>query len=118
MNYVYDAIVVLHFLGLASLVGGFLVQMSTKPRGINNAMFHGALTQLVTGIILVGMRESDLLESTRELDMTKISIKLAIALVVFVVAFLGRRKPAEEQQTYWAIAGGLAIVNVVIAVFV
>ena len=50
--------------------------------------------------------------------MTKISIKLGIALVVFIVAFLGRRKPEGEQQTYWAIAGGLAIVNVIVAVFV
>jgi hypothetical protein len=118
MSYVYDAVVVLHFLGLASLVGGFLVQMRATERGINNAMFHGALTQLVTGIILVGMRESDLLDEARELDMTKIGIKLVIALIVFVVALLGRRRPAGEQQVYWALAGGLAILNVIIAVFV
>ena len=69
-------------------------------------------------MIPVGIRESDLLESARGRGGTKISIKLAIALIVFVVAFLGRRKPAGEQQAYWAIAGGLAIVNVIIAVFV
>ena len=118
MSYVYDLVLVLHFLGLASLVGGFLVQMSAGQRGINNAMFHGALTQLVTGLIMVGMREGKLLEDEDELNMTKISIKLLIALVVFVVCWLGRRKPAEAQQPYWAIAGGLAIVNVVVAVFV
>ena len=79
---VYEAIVVLHFLGLASLLGGFLVQMSTKPRGINNAMLHGVLTQLVTGI-LVGIRESKILEDEDPLDKTKIVVKLGIALVVF-----------------------------------
>ena len=118
MSYLYEAIVVLHFLGLASLIGGFLVQMSTKPRGINNAMFHGALTQLVTGLILVGMRESKILEDEDPLNMTKISIKLGIALIVFVVTLLGRRKPEGEQQTYLAVAGGLAIINVIVAVFV
>ena len=31
---------------------------------------------------------------------------------------LGRRKPAEEQQPYWAAAGALTLVNVIVAVFV
>jgi hypothetical protein len=118
MSFVYDAVVVIHFLGLASLIGGFLVQMKADQRGINNAMFHGALTQLVTGIILVGMREGGLLEDARELNMTKISIKLGISAVVMLVVWLGRRKPAEAQQPYWAAAGALAIVNVIVAVFV
>jgi hypothetical protein len=118
MSFVYDAVVVIHFLGLASLIGGFLVQMKAEQRGINNAMFHGALTQLVTGLILVGMREGGLLDEARELNMTKISIKLAISAIVLVVAWIGRRKPAEAQQPYWAIAGALAIVNVIVAVFV
>lgn len=118
MSFVFNILVVLHFLGLASLIGGFLVQIKTTPREVNNAMFHGALTQLVTGLILVGMRESKILEDEDPLNMTKISIKLGIALVVFVITLLGRRKPEGEQQTYWAIAGGLAIVNVIVAVFV
>ena len=34
MDIVYDIILILHFIGLASVVGGFLVQMkSTDPGG-------------------------------------------------------------------------------------
>ncbi len=115
MDIVYEAVVVVHFLGLASLIGGFLVQMSAEQRGINNAMLHGALTQLVTGLILVGMSEGGLVDE--DLNMTKISIKLVIAAVVLLIVLLGRRKPADAQQPYWVTAGALAIVNVVVAVF-
>ncbi len=116
MDYVYDAVVVLHFLGLASLIGGFLVQMSSRPRGINNAMLHGAITQVVTGLILVGMREADIVDG-RELDMAKIGVKLVVAVVALVAVLLGRRRPEGEQQAYWATAGGLGILNVIVAVF-
>ena len=55
MDIVYDIILILHFIGLASVVGGFLAQMKSSDRGVNPAMVHGALTQLVTGLLLVGL---------------------------------------------------------------
>ena len=39
-------------------------------------MFHGALTQLVTGLIMVGMVEGGAVDD--ELNMAKISVKLVI----------------------------------------
>ena len=33
MDIVYDIILILHFIGLASVVGGFLVQMKSADRG-------------------------------------------------------------------------------------
>jgi cytochrome bd-type quinol oxidase subunit 2 len=113
----FKILVVLHFVGLASLLGGFLVQMSTRPRVINNAMLHGVLTQVVTGIAMVGIVSAKLLED-ETVDNSKIAIKLLIALFVLGAVLLGRRKPAEEQQPYWAAAGALTLVNVIVAVFV
>ena len=119
MTYVYNAILVSCTSSVSpASSAASSCRWAPQPRGITNAMFHGALTQLVTGVLMVGMREGKLLEDEDELNMTKISIKLVIALVVYVVCWLGRRKPAGEQQPYWALAGGLAIVNVVVAVFV
>ena len=46
MVFVQNVLLFLHFIGLASLLGGFLVQLRTVPRVINNAMLHGALLQL------------------------------------------------------------------------
>jgi cytochrome bd-type quinol oxidase subunit 2 len=117
VEFLFNVLVVLHFVGLASLLGGFLVQMGTKPRGINNAMLHGVLTQVVTGVAMVGIVEAGLLEG-EEVSSSKIAAKLLIALVVLGAVLLGRRKPAEAQQPYWAIAGALTLVNVIVAVFV
>lgn len=114
MSFVYNLLVVLHFIGLASLVGGFLVQMRYAEKGVNPAMLHGALTQLVTGVLMVGMIEMGMVDET--LDMAKISVKLAITLVITVLAFVGRKKPLP-QTGLWGAIGGLAMVNIVIAVF-
>ena len=119
MSFVFNILVVLHFLGLASLIGGFLVQIKTTPRVINNAMFHGALTQLVTGILLVGLsyplNKSDPADYGLP-DNAKITVKLLVLLVILGLIVANRKKPSITTGI-WAAIGGLAILNVVIAVF-
>jgi cytochrome bd-type quinol oxidase subunit 2 len=117
VEFLFNVLVFLHFVGLASLLGGWLVQMSSNPKVINNAMLHGVLTQVVTGIAMVGIVSAKLLED-ETVDNSKIAIKLLIALFVLGAVLLGRRKPAEDQQPYWAAAGALTLVNVIVAVFV
>ena len=118
MEIVEKVLVVLHFLGLASLIGGFLVQMSSSQRGINNAMFHGALTQLVTGVLLVGLRyplhNADPDEWALP-DNAKIGVKFVILLVILGL-ILANRKKESISNAVWGAIGGLAIANVVIAV--
>ncbi|MCH9676441.1 MAG: hypothetical protein K0U30_02325 [Actinomycetia bacterium] len=113
MEFIYNLVVILHFIGLASLVGGFIVQMKSADKGVNAAMLHGALTQLVTGLIMVGMVEGGAVDD--ELNMTKISVKLAIVLVVTVLAFIGRKK-TPPQVALWGVIGALSIANIFIAV--
>jgi uncharacterized membrane protein len=114
MEIVYDLLVILHFIGLASLLGGFLVQLRSTPRVVNPAMLHGALTQLVTGLALVGVGEAAL---DGEFNHVKIGIKLAILLVITVLVWVNRRKDAVSTGV-WAAIGALTIVNTAIAVLV
>ena len=115
MEIVEKVLVVLHFLGLAALLGGFLVQMSTSPKVVNNAMFHGALTQLVTGVLLVGVLES-MKDEGETLNMAKITTKLVILLVITGLVVANRKKESVSTGI-WAAIGLLTITNVVIAVF-
>jgi Flp pilus assembly protein protease CpaA len=115
MAFIYDVLVVLHFLGLASLIGGFLVQIKTTPRVINNAMLHGALTQLVTGVLLVGLRYSDSAQWAKP-DNAKISVKLVVLLIILGL-ILANRKKDQITNAVWGLIGGLSILNVVVAVF-
>ena len=115
MDLLRNILLILHFVGLASLLGGFLVQIKPIIAGkgtIVAAMFHGALTQLVTGVLLVGVIE---MGSLGHIDNTKIGIKLLVLIVITVLVIVNRKKPSVSSLVLWAI-GALTLANVIIAV--
>ena len=111
MDIFREIVLVFHFIGLASLFGGFFVQMTAREKVINNAMFHGILVQLVTGILLVGLREMQELD----VNQTKVAVKLGIAAVIAVLVIINRKK-ATVSLPVWGLIGGLTVVNIAIAV--
>jgi hypothetical protein len=112
MEFLRDTLLVLHFVGLAALFGGWFVQMSSREKVINNAMFHGALTQLVTGFLLVGINESlDL-----PVDHAKVGVKFVIAAVILALILINRKKN-PISVALWSSIGGLTLLNIIIAVF-
>ncbi len=119
MSFLFNLLVVLHFVGLASLFGGFLVQMKSTERVINPAMLHGALTQLVTGILLVGLSYPLHKDNPVEYglpDNAKITVKLLVLLVILGL-ILANRKKDKIPNGVWGAIGGLTLLNIVIAVF-
>ncbi len=117
MEILHNILVVLHFIGLASLLGGFLVQMKsfkTKTAVINPAILHGALTQLVTGLALVGVAEMD--ADGGPLNYAKIGVKLTVLLVIYALALANRKKSSVATPVIGAI-GALTILNIILAVF-
>lgn len=114
MQFVFNVLVFLHFVGLALLLGAFLVQIRNPEKTVNRWMFDGALTQLITGVLMVGLAESKVVDE--ELNMTKIGIKLVVVLIITVLAFIGRKK-TPPQVGLWAAVGALTLLNVAIAVF-
>lgn len=114
MDIVFGIILILHFVGLASLLGGVLVQVKETIAGkgrIIAAMIHGALTQLVTGILLVAIIEM----GDGSINNAKIGTKLAIVLLITVLVFLFRKKERVPSWVIWVI-GGLTLANICIAV--
>ena len=86
----------LHLVGFAALFGGLFVQVRADPRVVNNAVLHGALTLLVTGLLLVGVLEG----MEPEVNRAKIGVKLAVMLVVAVLAVANRKKPTLPGGLY------------------
>ena len=111
MDILYKLLVVLHLIGMAMIVGGWLVTIRA-PR-MAPGMWHGALTQLVTGVLLVGLASGGLVDVV--VDDAKIAVKLIIGVAVAVIIFLGRRRRRGAPGMVHA-AGALALVNVLIAV--
>jgi len=113
MEIVRLLLVFLHLLGMALLLGSFLVQRRVAPQGpLNVGWLHGSLLQLITGLALVGVNEAE----DRELNNIKIAVKLVVLLVILGAIVIYRRR---ETLPPWVAPGlaGLVVVNTAIAVF-
>lgn len=116
MAFVYNLLLFLHFVGLALLLGAFLVQVRDPQKTVTRWMWDGALTQLVTGLLMVGMLSMGMIEGESP-NNAIVGVKLVIAAVIAVVAFIGKRRPAP-QVGLWATVGILTIVNMLVATFI
>jgi hypothetical protein len=112
VNTLRDALLVLHFVGFGALFGGASVQLRDDVKVVNSGMLHGALTQVVSGVLLVGVIEG----AGDEVNQPKIGVKLAVALVVTVLCWVNRRKESVPNGLFLAILL-LTLGNVVVAVF-
>ena len=115
MNVVYEILVALHIVGVVAIGYGFFSQISKEKKEINPGLLHGASLQLLTGVLMVGLRESGVVSDEEELNMTKISIKLAVVLALMAVAILGK-KTTKDVKPYWLAAGALWLINIIVAV--
>lgn len=115
-----NSLIVLHFVGLASLLGGFMTQIKAMGQGaakIVSAMVHGAWTAFVTGLLLVGLAEWRIaMGANFEIDHMKIGVKSLVALVILLLVMLNRKKSSVSKPIFGVI-GALTLTNVVLAVF-
>ena len=112
MNIVYDIMVFLHIVGAAMIVGIWIGNMK-KPT-VHPRQFDGAALQLLTGIVMMGLIPA----LGKDVIYVKLGVKIAIALVVAVLAFIGSRKYKRGEPVSKGLAhsvGGLALLNVAIA---
>src|SRR5882757_6059755 len=114
MDVLIHLFVGLHIIGIASLLGGFLTQMKAMGRGTARfvpAMLHGALTMLVTGVVLVGLNQAD----DQPVNNIKIGVKLALLIVILGLVYV-KRDDETVDKSQFALVGGLTMVNIFIAV--
>jgi hypothetical protein len=113
MDFLYQLIVVVHFLGLAALIGGWIATRfgSTALAPV----VWGARVQLLTGVLLVGIAE---MTTDAELNHAKIGVKLVVALGAVAAAEIAnaRAKRGEPKPQLVDAAGALGVLNVLVAV--
>lgn len=112
MEFLRLVLLFLHLLGMAVLVGSFMVQRRAADGPLNAGWLHGSALQFVTGLALVGVKEAQ----DADLDHAKVAVKLLVVLVVLGLAFLGRRRDPLPAWLNPALAG-LVVLNVGVAVF-
>ncbi|WP_121748758.1 hypothetical protein [Streptomyces sp. E2N166] len=104
----------LHIIGIASLLGGFLTQMKAMGQGTARfvpAMLHGALTMLVTGVVLIGLNQAD----DQSVDNVKMGVKLALLIVILGLVYV-KRDDEKVEKPLFGLVGLLTVANIFIAV--
>lgn len=110
MDLARQALYVLHMAGVAALLVGFGLQLLEGGRKMGTLMMHGALAQVVTGLSLVGVIEAD----DRELNHTKIAVKIGVTVVVLGIVYLNRERERVPNAVFFG-AFGLVLANIAIA---
>jgi FtsH-binding integral membrane protein len=112
MDLLHSLLVLLHLVGFAALFGGAFVQLKASPRVVNTAMLHGAYTQVVTGLLLVGLAEM----GDGPVNHAKIAVKTLVLVAILVLILTNRRREAVPNGAFWGIFG-LTLANAAVAVF-
>jgi len=113
MNYVYVALLFLHLLSWAIIVGGWIATL--KKPGLYAGVPHAALTALVTGILMVGVTEMQ--GDGGHINYAKIIVKLVVNLVVVVLAFRAKKLGDEAPRPLIMSVGALTVLNILLALF-
>jgi hypothetical protein len=112
MDFVKDLFVLLHLVGMAAVVGGWIAVVRAPK--IIPAILWGARAQVLTGLLLVGIHEM----GDDPVNNAKVGVKLLVALAVAACAEIAnaRQKRGEPKPTLVGAAGALALLNTAIAV--
>lgn len=111
MDVLRDILLILHFIGLAAILGPFLGQLAAKTKTITKTMVWGARAQLLTGLALVAVAYA----SDHEPDHVKVAVKLLIALAVVGICEATNKKSGSIATAWWVV-GALTTVNIAVAV--
>ena len=90
----------LHFIGLAGLLGGLLTQISNKPKKLQPFVLHSAWLMIIAGIAMVGLNQAmHADDATVELlDHVTVSIKSTVIAVILTISCRSRC-PNQEKIT-------------------
>ncbi len=125
MELLRDITLILHFIGLALIIGPFIVQLRAHQGYFFGWVFIGSVIQLVTGLLLTGLAEMRLADDPdMAVNHAKIAVKTVLAVVIVVVALIAYRKQKKLSSgqserkllPFLHTAGALAIANTAIAV--
>ena len=113
MDILEKVLLVFHFLGLAMILGGVIVQSKSFRSGaqVTTWIRQGVYTQLLSGILLVAVIKA----TDDDLVNGWIAVKFGVAVVILVLAIVYRK--ANPPKWVVPVIGLLALTNVIVAVF-
>ena len=111
MSFLLSFFVVLHIICFAVALGTWVA--AARTREPNPGMAHAVAGALVIGVVLAALVSID-----GSADHLKIGLKLIVALIATVLAFIARRRGPQTPSAIWYGIPVAIVANIVIAVFV
>ncbi|GID92589.1 hypothetical protein ACFQFC_39650 [Amorphoplanes digitatis] len=102
-----------HLIGFALLLGGAIAQFVSGKLRINPAMQWGAIIQVVTGLALSAPLRGG---GDDEPSPVKLGVKLLIAIMIFVMVWVPRKREEVNRGHFIGIIA-LTLINAAIATF-
>lgn len=118
LGWVNNISLIIHILSVIGVLVLLLTQASKSPRVIPVGTFHAALTALVAGVLMVGIRPSLHKQDAvkwEEFDQTKIGLKFLILAAILYLLFK-YRTATQVKAVVWLSLMALTITNILIAV--
>jgi len=111
MDLITKILIILQFIGLAAVFGGFWHQLNEKQHNITQGMFQGGVIQLVAmaGMVLIAVSKDE--------EMTSLKIALiVISVLIAAVTYYFRGKKSSDSLP-WLAAGILPVLFVALPLF-
>ena len=102
-----------HLVGFALLLGGAVMQYLSGKFRINPAMLWGAIIQVLTGVALAAPLRGG---GDAEPDPVKLAVKAVIAILIFIMVFVPRKR-AEVNRGHFIAIIALTLLNAAVATF-
>ncbi len=119
LGLISDVSLGIHIISIIGLMALLLIQIRKSPRQIHPGTFHSALTALVAGLVMVGLRaplhNHDSVKWP-SLNNGWVGTKFFILLIILVLIYRNYKKPTVKNSIWLAILA-LTTVNILIAVF-
>ena len=104
---IFQALVLaIHVICVAGIVVLLLMQAGKNPKKVPNGLTHLALTALVAGLALVGIRSGlhhDDPAKWGSYNNGTVALKLVVVIVILFVAFRNAKKESITNGTYWTL---------------
>jgi hypothetical protein len=102
-----------HLIGFAVLLGGAVTQYLSGRVRINSAMLWGSAIQVLSGLALAAPLRGG---GDKEPEPIKLIVKGVVALLIFVMVFVPRKREVVNRGHFLAIVG-LTLANAAVATF-
>ena len=119
LAWVNDISLLIHILAVLAILALLLLQVNKSPRRIHPGIFHSALTALVAGLVMVGIRtplHNQNADKWPVLNNAWVGTKFLILLVILFLVFRNFKKPVVKNSI-WISLVALTSANILIAIF-